>query len=101
MNVCSPFEADPQPAKLMQPTQSPLYYPPGYTQTTAMGLAPLAQHQQEVSTPQLLTQCSRIIPSVSLKLQRPPAWPPPLALHCRNGLHQFESLRHIVGVSTS
>jgi hypothetical protein len=55
MNVCSPFEADPQPAKLMQPTQSPLYYPPGYTQTTAMGLAPLAQHRQDVSTPQLLT----------------------------------------------
>ncbi len=51
--------------------------------------------------PQLLTQRSRIIPSVSLKLQRSPARPTTLALHCRNGIHQFESLSHIVGVSTS
>jgi hypothetical protein len=54
-----------------------------------------------VSAPQLLTRCSRIIPSVSLKLQRSPARPTTLALHCRNGIHQFESLSHIVGVSTS
>ena len=101
MNVCPPFEADAQPAKLMKPTQGPLYYPPGYTQATAMGLAPLTQHRQDVSVPQLLTQCSRIIPSVSLKLQRSPAWPTTLALHCRNGLHQFESLSHIVSVSAS
>ena len=45
MNVCSPFEADPQPAKLMKPTQGPLYYPPGYTQATAMQLALLPQHR--------------------------------------------------------
>ena len=45
MNVCPSFEADPQPAKLMQPTQSPLYYPPRSTQATAMGLALLAQHR--------------------------------------------------------
>jgi hypothetical protein len=68
MNVCSPSEADAQPAKLMQPTQSPLYYPPRSTQATAMGLALLAQHRQDVSAPHLLTQCSRIVPSVSLKL---------------------------------
>jgi hypothetical protein len=68
MNVCSAFEADAQPAKLMQPTQGPLYYPPRSTQATAMGLALLAQHRQDVSAPQLLTQCSRIIPSVSLQL---------------------------------
>jgi hypothetical protein len=45
MNVCPPFEADPQPMKLMKPTQGPLYYPPRYTQATAMGLALLAQHR--------------------------------------------------------
>jgi hypothetical protein len=101
MNICPPFEADAQPAKLMKPTQGPLYYPPRYTQATAMRLAPLTQHRQDVSTPQVLTQCSRIIPSVSLKLQRSPARPTPLALHCRNGIHQFESLSHIVGVSAS
>jgi hypothetical protein len=95
MNICPPFEAEAQPAKLMKPTQGPLYYPPRYTQATAMGLAPLTQHRQDVSTPQLLTQCSRIIPAVSLKLQRSPARP------SRNGIHQFESLSHIVGVSAS
>ena len=101
MNVCPPFEADAQPAKLMKPTQGPLYYPPRSTQATAMGLALLAQHRQDVSAPQLLTQRSRIIPPVSLKLQRSPARPATLALHCRNGIYQLKSLRHIVGVSAS
>jgi hypothetical protein len=101
MNICPPFETDAQPAKPMKPTQGPLYYPPRYTQATAMGRARLTQHRQDVSTPQLLTQCSRIIPSLSLKLQRSPARPTPLALHCRNGIHQFESLSHMVGVSAS
>jgi hypothetical protein len=55
MNICPPFKADAQSAKLMKPTQGPLYYPPRYTQATAMGLAPLTQHRQDVSTPQLLT----------------------------------------------
>jgi hypothetical protein len=101
MNICSPFEPDTQSAKLMKPTQGPFYYPPRSTQATAMGLAPLTQHRQDVSAPHLLTQCSRIIPSVSLKLQRSPARPAPPAPHCRNGIHQFESLSHIVGVSAS
>jgi hypothetical protein len=70
MNVCPPFEADTQPAKLMKPTHGPLYYPPRYTQ--------LAQHRQDVSAPQLLTQNSQ-----------------------RNGIHQFESLSHTVVVSAS
>jgi hypothetical protein len=53
-----------------------------------------------VSAPQLLTRCSRIIPSVSLKLQRSPG-STSLALEGGDGIHQGEGLSYIMAVGPS
>jgi hypothetical protein len=68
-----------------------------------MGLALLTQHRQDAPAPQFPPQGPRVIPPLSLlslQLQRPSARPALLALERRNGIHQRQGLRHIMGVGS-
>jgi hypothetical protein len=68
-----------------------------------MGLALLTQHRQDAPASQFPPQGPRVIPPLSLlslQLQRPSARPALLALERRNGIHQRQGLRHIMGVGS-
>jgi hypothetical protein len=65
-----------------------------------MGLALLTQHRQDAPALQFPPQGPRVIPPLSLQLQRPSARPALLALERRNGIHQRQGLRHIMGVGS-
>src|SRR5918996_340782 len=100
MNVCPPFVAYPQAAKLMQPTQDAFYHPSIYSQATAMRLPTPGQQGQDVAPSQLFTHRLRVVGSVPLGLQWSPPWSALLAFYWRNRIDQDQSLGNIVDISS-
>jgi hypothetical protein len=101
MNVGSSFITNPQPAKLVEPGQGSLHYPPIDAQPTPMLRGASGQDGPDPQQAQRLPMNCRVIGPVSLDL----VWPTPrttrLAPHWRNGGHQGQQLGHIMTISSS
>ena len=101
MYVCPALIPYPESSELMKPTQRAFNYPSMDTKTASMRLATLGNHWQDMLAPQLVSEFSRVIPTISIDLQ----WSSPrsawLAFHRRDGLHQGPSLGHIMSVGSS
>jgi hypothetical protein len=101
MNLWASFIANPQPAKLMQPSDSSLDDPTMHTESAAMQGVPFRKHGSNAPFSQGLSMRFRIIAPISLHPFRTAARASRLSADWWNGFDQGDQLGHIVGVRTS
>ena len=100
MNVISAFVANSQASELVQPSDRSFHDPSMLTQSTSMFGVSAGQARSNAAATQLVAVRLRVVAAVALNALRPVAWSARLAGNWRNGLHQRQQLRHIVGVGT-
>jgi hypothetical protein len=98
MDVGPTLIANPQPAELVYPGQSPLHHPPVDTQAAPVLGEPLGQNRFNPQGTQGTAVGFRVISPVSLDLVRSTTGPSPLPPNWRYGLYQGRQLGHIMPV---
>ena len=98
MDVCPSLIANAQPAKLVQPCQGTLHYPPMDAQPTSMLCEALGKDWLNPKQAQQPPMRLRTISAVSLNLVWPTTWASSLATNWGNSLNQGHQLGHIVTV---
>ena len=98
VNVIPPFEADPQSAVLVKPTEGSLYHPAENPQPASVFGPPLCQHRLDAQFSKSVAVRLGVIRPISLNFLRTTSRPTGLAGHRRDGLHQGKKLGDIVTV---
>ena len=98
MDVSATFVAHPQPAELVQPSQSSLDYPAVHPQPAAVGGAPSGQRRRDVALSQRLAMLPRVIGPVGVQPLGPATGATAAAPHRRHGVHQRQQLGYVVAI---
>ena len=101
MNVWAPFIANAQSAKLVQPCQGTLYYPPMDAQPAAMLCEALGKDRYDSKRAQHLSMRFRVVSTVSLNLLRPAPRTTSFSSNCGYGSYQWQQLSYIMTIGLS
>jgi hypothetical protein len=98
MNRRQSIIANPQPAKLVQPSDGPLHDPSGLAQLTAMRSSAMANLVSDPPALQGLPMRPTVVATIGLHTLRLAKWPPALARNGQDAIDQWHELRDIVAV---
>jgi hypothetical protein len=88
MNISSPFIANAQAAKLVQPAQQTFDDPTGFTQAAAVRCALAGQAVSDAQAAEPAVMSATAIGAISLHDGRTLTWPADFSSQCGNGCHQ-------------
>jgi len=100
MNISTPFIANSQSTKLMQPSKGTLNYPTSLTQATAIISSSFGQQCFDIQESQSKTVWLRIIPAITLNNIRSFSRSSLFARYWRDCLNQWKKLGDIMTIST-